>query len=51
MRPVLYKNKGVGYFRGKKKKKKEKKKVISWQKKDTLAISLFSMNAAVWVQH
>ena len=49
MRLVLYKNKGVGYFRGKKKKwlfhgKKKKKK------KDTLTVFHFSMNAAVWVK-
>ena len=45
MRPILYENKGVGYFRGKKK--------IGYfmAKRDKLTIFHFDMNAAVWVKH
>ena len=43
VRPVLYENKGVGYFRG-------KKKGCFMAKKDTLTIFHFGMNAAVWVK-
>ena len=43
MRPVLYENKGVGYFMGKK---------IGYfmAEKDTLTIFHSDMNAAVWVK-